>query len=261
MQVLFWETKPYLIDINSKFLYHFHGAGGMRVTGAVTFNHINKGMNWVLNVKHTGHPSKHNCSFMHAFTFHLFYCIHSVGLQLIKRWKSTPLSSQLQSRSRLQTHLETNVISTSSIPFVHDRQLTDSCSYRFKTNNDFLSRKYQGTAWVPSALKRTAQCQLTLVSSYLPNVVLRSTLLNTHDKRKTLLLVPPSAKIMGFLCLSSHDTGATSKKVTILLWAHSSHSVGFYCRHPWGLYWVYLTTSPELIWFLCFSAAVFLMCS
>lgn len=88
------------------------------------------------------------------------------------------------------------------------------------------------------------------ISSYPPNVVLQSTLLNTHDKRKTLLLVPPSAKIMGFLCLSSHDTGATSKKVTILLWAHSSHSVGFCCRHPWGLYWVYLTTSADFWVFL-----------
>lgn len=92
----------------------------------------------------------------------------------------------------------------------------------------------------------------TSISNYPPNGVLRSTLLNTHDKRKTLLLVPPSAKIMGFLCLSSHGTGATSKKVTILLWAHSSHSVGFHCRHPWGLYLLYLTTSPELIFF-CIS--------
>lgn len=132
-----------------QFLYHFHGADfihGTRVTGAVTFNHIKKGINWVLNIKHAGHPYTHNCSFMHAFSFHLFYCIHSVGLQLIKRLQSTPLSCKLESKSRLQTHLETNVISTSSIPFVHDRKLTDSCSDRFKTNNDFLSRKSQEMA-------------------------------------------------------------------------------------------------------------------
>lgn len=196
-------------------------------------------MNWVLNVKRAAHPSKLNCSFMHAFRFHLFYSDYSVGLQLIKRLKSTPLSCELKSEARLQAHLKTNVISTSSIPLVHDRQLTDSCSYRFKINNDFLSRTSQGMAWVPLADCTQKDCTMpaysTSISSYPPNVVLQSTLLNTHDKRKTLLLVLPSAKIMGFLCLSSHDTGATSKKVTILLWAHSSHSVGFHCRHPWGL--------------------------
>lgn len=214
-------------------------------------------------LKHTGHPSKHNCSFLHAFRFHLFYCIHSVGLQLIKRLKSTPLSCKL-SKSRLQTPLETNVISTSSIPYVHDRQLTDSCSYRFKTNNDFLSRKSQAKAWVPSADCTQKDCTMpadsTSISSYPPNVVLQSTLLNSHDKRKTLLLVPPSGKIMGFLCLSSHDTGAISKKVTILLWAHSSRSVGFLQQTPMGFVLVYLTTSPELIFFNS-NAAVFLLCS
>lgn len=202
----------------------------MRITGAIIYNHINNAVNWVLNVKHTGHPSKHNCSFMHAFRFHLFYCIHSAGLQLIKRLKSTPLSCKL-SKSRLQAHLETNVISTSSIPFVHDIQLTDSCSYRFKTNNDFLSRKSRGMAWVPSADCTQKDCTMpaypTSISSYPPNVVLQSTLLNTHDKRKTLLLVPPSAKIMGFLCLSSHDTGAIPKKVTILLWPIHHTQWGF----------------------------------
>lgn len=156
------------------------------------------------------------------------------------------------------------MISTSSIPFVHDRQPTDSRSYRFRTNNDLLSRKSQGTAWV--ALADCVQKDCTMpgysapTSSHSLNVVLRSTLLNTHDKRKTSLLVLPSVKIMGFLCFSSHDTyWTTSEKLTVLLWAHSSHSVGFERRHPWGFYWVYLTISPEFIFY--FNAAVFLMCS
>lgn len=238
----------------------FHGT---RIIGAITFNHTNKALIRALNVKHAVHPSKHKCSSMHLFSSHLFNCDYLVGLQLIKRLKSTPLSCNLELKASLRTHLETSVISTSFIAFVHERQPTDSYSCRIETNNDFLSRKSQETAWVASADCIQKDCTMPAysapISSHPLYVVLRSALLSTHDKRKTLLLVPPRAKIMGFLCFSSHDTyWATSKKPTVLLWAHSSHSVGFECRHPWGLCWVYLTTSPEFIYF---NAAVFLMYS
>lgn len=58
-------------------------------------------MNWVLNAKHTVHPSKHKCSFMHAFSFHLFNCDYSVELQHIKRLKSTLLSYNLELKAGL----------------------------------------------------------------------------------------------------------------------------------------------------------------
>lgn len=158
MQALFWYTKSYLTDASSLFwamsfcaismVPFFHAT---RLTGVITSNHTNKAINWILNVKHTVHHSKHKCSLMHAFSFQLFNCDYSVGFQFMKRLKSTLLSCNLELKARLRTHLEKSVISISSISCVHDRQATDSCSYRFKMNNDFLSRKSQGTAWVALA--------------------------------------------------------------------------------------------------------------
>jgi len=224
MQALFWQTQTYLIDTSSFFCVvtfcaiflvpFFHGR---RIIEVLTFKYTNKAMNWVLNIKHTVHLPQYKCTFMHAFSFHLLNCDYSAALQLIKRLQSILLSCNLELKAGPRTHLETSVISTSSIPFVHDRQPTESCSCRLKTN-DFLSRKSQGRVSVALAdcIQRgsTTPAYPTPISSYPLHVVLRSTLLNTRDKRKTLFLLGRRYRAS---CAAAHMTH---------IWATASFTVG-----------------------------------
>lgn len=169
-------------------------------------------MNWLLTVKVLVHPyqTSSKCASLCVYFFYLFNCDCSVELKLIKRLKSTLLSCNLKLQDRVKTHLETR-IPTSSVLSVRNRQPTGSLSWKFKTTTtkDFLSRKSQRTIWVALADSiQKAQCQFTLLPS---QVILLMQCYETHywthkTKEKSLLSVPPSGKIMGFLYFSSYDT-------------------------------------------------------
>lgn len=120
-------------------------------------------MNWVHNIRHAVHPSKHKCILMHAFNLNLFSSDYTVGLQLTKSLMSTLLTCNLELKARFRTHFEISVISTvpSLLSMSDNRQTAASADSKQIMIFCQESPKEQPELPQQAAFKRTAQCQLT----------------------------------------------------------------------------------------------------